>query len=72
MLNEGTITNSTMESEGRNSNVFVKVREDMMIVTGHLVLSDNRPHFKASQSMDLCHNDGIVTCHNRPHNIKGF
>jgi hypothetical protein len=30
VLNEGTIMDSTMEGEGRNSNVFVKAREDIV------------------------------------------
>jgi Chromo (CHRromatin Organisation MOdifier) domain len=35
-------------------------------VRGH-PLTDNRPPFKVSQSADLCHDNGIVTGHNRPH-----
>jgi hypothetical protein len=30
-------------------------------------LTDNRPPFEVSQSMDLCHDDGIITGHNRLH-----
>jgi hypothetical protein len=32
VLNEGIIMDLTIKSEGRNSNVFVKAREDMIIV----------------------------------------
>jgi hypothetical protein len=30
-------------------------------------LTDNRPPFEVSRSADLCHDDGIITGHNRLH-----
>jgi hypothetical protein len=36
VLNEGTITDLTIESKGRNSNVMVKEREDMIIMRSNV------------------------------------
>ena len=40
---------------------------DSIIVRGHPVSHNNRPHIKMFQSAHPCSDDAIITSHNRPH-----